>query len=94
MRGEGEIEVSAASSRTCPNVWGGQVRRRGPRAAGTRIGIRRRRAWRGALCHRVEVTDGIVTRMKVVDPSWFNWPALLKALTERSFPDFPSRSSS
>ncbi len=46
-------------------------------------------AWRGTLCHRVEVSDGIVTRLKVVDPSWFNWPALPQALTDTIVPDFP-----
>jgi Ni,Fe-hydrogenase III large subunit len=46
-------------------------------------------AWRGTLCHRVEVRDGVVTRLKVVDPSWFNWPALPQALTDTIVPDFP-----
>ncbi|MGV8849949.1 MAG: NADH-quinone oxidoreductase subunit C [Propionibacteriaceae bacterium] len=46
-------------------------------------------AWRGTLCHRVEVSDGIITRLKVVDPSWFNWPALPQALTDTIVPDFP-----
>lgn len=46
-------------------------------------------AWRGALCHRVEVVEGTVTRLKVVDPSWFNWPALPQALTDTIVPDFP-----
>lgn len=46
-------------------------------------------AWRGELCHRVEVADGYVTRLKVVDPSWFNWPALPQALNDTIVPDFP-----
>lgn len=46
-------------------------------------------AWRGRLCHRVEVADGVVTRLKVVDPSWFTWPALPQALTDTIVPDFP-----
>ncbi len=46
-------------------------------------------AWRGTLCHRVEVSDGTITRLKVVDPSWFNWPALPQALTDTIVPDFP-----
>ncbi len=46
--------------------------------------------WRGALVHRVEVNpEGLLTRVKVVDPSWFNWPALPIALTGTIVPDFP-----
>jgi len=46
-------------------------------------------AWRGTLVHRVEITDGLVTRCKVVDPSFFNWPALPVALRDTIVPDFP-----
>lgn len=47
-------------------------------------------AWRGTLCHRVEVAaDGTLGRVKVVDPSWFTWPALPQALTDTIVPDFP-----
>lgn len=47
-------------------------------------------AWRGTLCHRVELAgDGTLTRVKVVDPSWFNWPALPVALADTIVPDFP-----
>lgn len=46
--------------------------------------------WRGAIVHRVE-TDGEarITRCKVVDPSFFNWPALSVALADTIVPDFP-----
>ena len=34
-------------------------------------------AWRGTIAHRVEIApDGKLTRLKIVDPSFFNWPAL------------------
>lgn len=47
-------------------------------------------AWRGTLVHRVELgPDGTLTRVKVVDPSWFNWPALSVALADTIVPDFP-----
>ena len=40
--------------------------------------------------HRVEVDEvGTLTRVKVVDPSFFNWPALSVALADTIVPDFP-----
>ena len=46
--------------------------------------------WRGTIVHRVEVgSDGRLTRAKIVDPSWFNWPALPIALANTIVPDFP-----
>ena len=46
--------------------------------------------WRGSIVHRVEVTpDCRLSRVKVVDPSFFNWPALPVALAGTIVPDFP-----
>lgn len=46
--------------------------------------------WRGTIVHRVEVNEpGRLARVKVVDPSFFNWPALPVALTDTIVPDFP-----
>jgi len=46
--------------------------------------------WRGTVVHRVEVDDdGRLTRAKVVDPSWFNWPGLPTAMADTIVPDFP-----
>jgi Ni,Fe-hydrogenase III large subunit/Ni,Fe-hydrogenase III component G len=46
--------------------------------------------WRGTIVHRVEVdSGGRLTRVKIVDPSWFNWPALPLALAGTIVPDFP-----
>nr|WP_238361409.1 NADH-quinone oxidoreductase subunit C [Actinopolymorpha pittospori] len=46
--------------------------------------------WRGTITHRVELAaDGMLTRVKIVDPSFFNWPALPVALTDTIVPDFP-----
>ncbi|WP_369362333.1 NADH-quinone oxidoreductase subunit C [Streptomyces sp. CG4] len=46
--------------------------------------------WRGTIATRVELAaDGTLTRVKPVDPSFFNWPALPIALTDTIVPDFP-----
>lgn len=46
--------------------------------------------WRGTIVHRVELdAAGTITRSKIVDPSWFNWPALLVAMANTIVPDFP-----
>ncbi len=46
--------------------------------------------WRGTIVHRVEVDpEGRLTRAAIVDPSWFNWPALPLAMADTILPDFP-----
>jgi Ni,Fe-hydrogenase III large subunit len=46
--------------------------------------------WRGTVVHRVELGPaGRLARVKVVDPSFFNWPALPVALAGTIVPDFP-----
>ncbi|CDO89982.1 formate hydrogenase [Mycobacterium triplex] len=46
--------------------------------------------WRGTIVHRVEVdATNRITRAKIVDPSWFNWPALPVAMADTIVPDFP-----
>jgi Ni,Fe-hydrogenase III large subunit/Ni,Fe-hydrogenase III component G len=46
--------------------------------------------WRGTIAHRVEVDPGKrVSRLKIVDPSFLNWPALPVALQDTIVPDFP-----
>ena len=59
------------------------------RVDGTGRGLGVVEAWRGTLVHRVEIRDGRLTRCKVVDPSFFNWPALRVALGDTIVPDFP-----
>jgi len=55
---------------------------------GTGVGLIE--GWRGTITHRVEVTpDGRLSRVKIVDPSFFNWAALPLALTDTIVPDFP-----
>lgn len=55
-----------------------------------RSGIGIVEGWRGTIVHRVE-TDAAnrLTRAKIVDPSWFNWPALPVAMADTIVPDFP-----
>ncbi|MEP6796595.1 MAG: NADH-quinone oxidoreductase subunit C [Lapillicoccus sp.] len=56
----------------------------------TRHGLGIVEAWRGMLVHRVELArDGTLSRVKVVDPSFVNWPAVPVALAETIVPDFP-----
>jgi Ni,Fe-hydrogenase III large subunit/Ni,Fe-hydrogenase III component G len=46
--------------------------------------------WRGAVVHRVDFgPDGVLRRVKIVDPSFFAWPALPLALSDTIVPDFP-----
>jgi Ni,Fe-hydrogenase III large subunit len=46
--------------------------------------------WRGTIVHRVELdASAHLTRVKVVDPSFFNWPAVPVALADTIVPDFP-----
>ncbi len=46
--------------------------------------------WRGTIAQRVELgPDGRLARVKIVDPSFFNWPALPVALADTIVPDFP-----
>ena len=46
--------------------------------------------WRGTITHHVQLAaDGALARVKIVDPSFFNWPALPVALTGAVVPDFP-----
>ncbi|GAB3669946.1 hydrogenase large subunit [Saccharopolyspora tripterygii] len=60
----------------------------GSGAAGSGVGIVE--GWRGTIVHRVELgADGAASRVKIVDPSFFNWPALPVALTDTIVPDFP-----
>jgi len=46
--------------------------------------------WRGRLVHMVMADDhDRLHRVKIVDPSFFNWPALARALEDNIVPDFP-----
>jgi Ni,Fe-hydrogenase III large subunit len=61
---------------------------RTPSGVGSGVGLVE--GWRRAVAHRVELDDTRrLSRAKVVDPSFFNWPALPVALTDTIVPDFP-----
>ncbi|MCD9879153.1 hydrogenase large subunit [Streptomyces guryensis] len=64
-----------------------------PSASGTttlRTGVGLVEGWRGSITTRVELApDGTLARVKPVDPSFFNWPALPVALADTIVPDFP-----
>jgi Ni,Fe-hydrogenase III large subunit/Ni,Fe-hydrogenase III component G len=61
-----------------------------PVPAADRHGLGVVEGWRGTIVHRVEVdATGTLTRVKVVDPSFFTWPALPLALGDTIVPDFP-----
>lgn len=61
-----------------------------PSFYGARSGIGIVEGWRGTIVHRVEIdAANRITRAKIVDPSWFNWPALPVAMADTIVPDFP-----
>ena len=64
------------------------VREPVPNSADGGVGIAE--GWRGVVVHRVELdTQGRLSRVKVVDPSFLNWPALPVSLADTIVPDFP-----
>jgi Ni,Fe-hydrogenase III large subunit len=57
---------------------------------GTASGLGIVEGWRGTIVHRVELdAAGRVSRCSVVDPSFFNWPAVSTSLADTIVPDFP-----
>jgi Ni,Fe-hydrogenase III large subunit/Ni,Fe-hydrogenase III component G len=61
-----------------------------PGRGDARSGVGIVEGWRGTIVHRVEVDHtGRLTRAKIVDPSWFNWPAVPVAMNDTIVPDFP-----
>lgn len=85
-----EIDVSLAlvehfADGLAPAATGSGPPRTGP---GNGVGIVE--GWRGTITTRVELApDGTLARVKPVDPSFFNWPALPVALADTIVPDFP-----
>lgn len=61
-----------------------------PVRGAARSGIGIVEGWRGTIVHRVEIDAAdTISRAKIVDPSWFNWPALPVAMADTIVPDFP-----
>ena len=47
-------------------------------------------AWRGPCTHWVATDErGAITRVKITDPSFLNWPGLVQAVPGNIIPDFP-----
>lgn len=88
-----EIKASAAILATLlPTLSPGVVSSWHTWAAptGRTAGIGIAEGWRGTITHRVELhPDATLSRVKIVDPSFFNWPALPVALADTIVPDFP-----
>jgi Ni,Fe-hydrogenase III large subunit/Ni,Fe-hydrogenase III component G len=81
-----ELACYLVESHTGPTEHQGAV----PHAQELRSGIGIVEGWRGTIVHRVEIgANGRITRAKIVDPSWFNWPALPVAMADTIVPDFP-----
>jgi Ni,Fe-hydrogenase III large subunit len=86
-----EVQVSARLVASIVDTLAGNPgsgSRTTARGAGTGLGLGE--GWRGTIAHRVEIASGgRLSRVKVVDPSYFNWPALPVALAGTIVPDFP-----
>ncbi|MFC5721663.1 NADH-quinone oxidoreductase subunit C [Streptomyces gamaensis] len=91
-----ETEVSLAlAERLCPGLGPGRAvgettwpPRSGRHAHRAGVGVVE--GWRGTITTRVELAaDHTLTRVKIADPSFFNWPALPVALADTIVPDFP-----
>lgn len=71
-----------------PGAAGASLSQDTASGAGSGVGIVE--GWRGAIVHRVQLTaEGALARVKIVDPSFVNWPALPIALNGAIVPDFP-----
>jgi len=88
----GEIQesialITALLSGALDDVHAASAAEPGP-VSGSGVGIVE--GWRGTIVHRVELAEnGALSRVKIVDPSFFNWPALPVALADTIVPDFP-----
>jgi Ni,Fe-hydrogenase III large subunit/Ni,Fe-hydrogenase III component G len=81
-----ELAAHLTESHTGPTEYIATI----PSVLGGRSGVGIVEGWRGTIVHRVEIGgDARITRAKVVDPSWYNWPALPVAMADTIVPDFP-----
>jgi Ni,Fe-hydrogenase III large subunit/Ni,Fe-hydrogenase III component G len=72
------------------SITGWPTTGRTPLARPPASGVGIAEGWRGTIVHRVEISpEQRTSRVKVVDPSFFNWPALPVALAGTIVPDFP-----
>jgi Ni,Fe-hydrogenase III large subunit len=74
----------------CTHLPGGESRAMPSANAGDRLVVSLTEGWRGQVCH-IGITDtqGKLMRYKIVDPSFYNWTALARALRDQQISDFP-----
>jgi Ni,Fe-hydrogenase III large subunit/Ni,Fe-hydrogenase III component G len=86
-----EVQESAKLiEQACRQLPSGPVRASVLRSDAFRAAFGIVEGWRGRIVHWVMTTeDGTLHRVKIVDPSFFNWPALSYALEGNIVPDFP-----
>jgi len=82
----GRLSTTSAPDPHAPGIAPSSV----ARSDSARSGVGLVEGWRGTIAHRVEVDGaGRLSRVKIADPSFFNWPALPVALAATIVPDFP-----
>jgi len=87
---QASVEYLVALADLLPGLDGIDVHAAPTRGPSTNTGVGIAEGWRGTIVHRVELApDGTLDRVKIVDPSFLNWPALPLALTGAIVPDFP-----
>ncbi|MGW4210392.1 hydrogenase large subunit [Lentzea sp. NPDC004789] len=85
-----EFATSIAMITSLVDMLGGRTTATAPAEATAGGGVGIVEGWRGTIVHRVELAgDGRLSRVKIVDPSFFNWPALPVAMADTIVPDFP-----
>lgn len=83
-------EAAKLIDQACRRLPSGPVRASVPRPDAFAAAFGIVEGWRGRIAHWVMTgQDGTLHRVKVVDPSFFNWPALSYALEGNIVPDFP-----
>ena len=80
-----EVASSLATLRAATSTGAGHF----DVAGGSGVGLGIVEGWRGPVVHRVELANGRVARLKIVDPSFLNWPAVAIPLVDTIVPDFP-----
>ncbi|GAB4234628.1 MAG: NADH-quinone oxidoreductase subunit C [Deltaproteobacteria bacterium] len=77
--------ILAEAPPSVPGAQGGN-----PPASGRRLIVSVEEGWRGEIVHAAVFDDaGRISRYKVVDPSFRNWPALSFAVRKNVISDFP-----
>lgn len=82
--------VQALAATLRPGPLGSTVDAAAGATGQPRSGVGIVEGWRGTIVHRVEIDpEGRLSRWKIVDPSFLNWPALPLAMADTIVPDFP-----